>query len=112
MELKPCPRCQSGHTGVVEVRFIGEARIECHNCKLAGPYKKSPQEAIEWWNTRVTDPLIEEIAEKIADHYYKDELLKELALALEELDDMFDPTSRVGEIINKALQKYHEQVGE
>lgn len=40
-------------------------------------------------NTRATDPLMEEMAE-----------------ALEELEDMFDPTSRVGEIINKPLQKY------
>ena len=37
------------------------------------------------------------------------ELLEEMARALEELDDMFDPTSRVGEIINNALQKYRER---
>lgn len=38
-----------------------------------------------------------------------DLLLREMADALEELDDMFDPSSRVGEIINKPLQKYHDR---
>lgn len=37
-----------------------------------------------------------------------DLLLREMAEALEALDDMFDPSSRVGEIINKPLQKYHD----
>lgn len=52
----------------------------------------SDKEILEHLNTRATDPLLEKMAE-----------------ALEELDDMFDPTSRVGEIINKALQEYRER---
>ena len=36
-------------------------------------------------------------------------LLEKMAEALEELDDMFDPTSRVGEIINRALKEYRER---
>lgn len=42
-------------------------------------------------NTRASDPPLEKLVE-----------------SLEELDDMFDPTSKVGEIINKALQEYRE----
>ena len=38
----------------------------------------------------------------------KAELLEKMVEALEELDDMFDPTSRVGEIINRALQEYRK----
>lgn len=51
------------------------------------------------------------LLEKIKTTRATDPLLEEMARALEELDDMFDPTSGVGEIINKALQKYNEQRG-
>ena len=97
--LRECPFCG----GKVEWEYTpwdeetqtgddGTGWIECTKCHVQvifGLYRDSDEEK---WNTRTTDPLLEKMAE-----------------ALEELDDMFDPTSRVGEIINKALQEYRER---
>lgn len=70
-------------------------------------------------SVKATDPLIEELAEKIADHYCKDELLKEMAEALGDLvfecDGIFDTRKPSRETYNKAfyvLQKYREQAGD
>ena len=105
MELKPCPFC-----GCKYIDFSGGDRwAMCTSCLSEGPVHLTREKAAIAWNTRYTDPLIEEMAENIADHYCKDELMKEMVAALEELDDMFDPSSRVGEIINKPLQKYHDR---
>ena len=90
MELKPCPFCG----GRAELTAIPSVSIHyrCKRCTASGPYHTAHKDHVEQWNTRATDPL-----------------LKEMAEALEALDDMFDPSSRVGEIINEPLQKYHEQ---
>lgn len=89
-ELKSCPFCGSSNVnnlpaiqGDLAVWFPAE--ITCEQCG-------ANINSVKQWNTRATDPLLEEMAG-----------------ALEELDDMFDPTSRVGEIINNALQKYRER---
>lgn len=86
-ELRECPFCKT-HLVHEEgrIKHIDPAGI---GCVLDG--QVWPDRVATEWNTRATDPLMEEMAR-----------------ALEELDDMFDPTSRVGEIINNALQKYRE----
>lgn len=53
-ELKPCPRCSSEQTSLHD--YHGEVAPICWKCKLSGPYLQTPDEAIEWWNTRATDP--------------------------------------------------------
>lgn len=79
---------------LMECPICGE-EPEDHNYYVACNNKKCKLSTIlferDEWNTRATDPLLEKMAK-----------------ALEELDDMFDPTSGVGEIINKALQEYRE----
>ena len=84
MKLKPCPFCGSEDLRRYKLNSFIPEYIHCEVC--------GGMNGADSWNTRATDPL-----------------LKEMADALEELDDMFDPSSRVGEIINKPLQKYHDR---
>ena len=90
-ELKPCPLCKGVAVLLQEdsnrLHYLPR-QVICNDCGVT----IEGDNCVEIWNTRATDPLMEEMAE-----------------ALEELDDMFDPTSRVGEIINNALQKYRER---
>ena len=92
--LRECPfsTCGSSDAAWQHDRNKGVYFITCGSCDASGPMRKTKEEAVKAWNARTTDPLMEKMAE-----------------ALEELDDMFDPTSRVGEIINKALQEYRER---
>ena len=89
-KLNLCPGCKAA------AKVQGDeysVRVVCSlRCGWCTEWDNDPEVVKGWWNTRATDPL-----------------LKEMAEALEDLDDMFDPTSRVGEIISKALQKYHER---
>ena len=91
MKLKPCPFCGSMPKREIRNDILN---ITCSECVSIGFHNHVNYGTVAdtEWNTRATDPL-----------------LKEMAEALEDLDDMFDPTSRVGEIISKALQKYHER---
>ena len=93
MKLKPCPRCQNEAT---IHNYRGASAPVCGSCHLSGPYRDSSVEAIEWWNTRATDPL-----------------LKEMADALEKLSRLGNEPylgNSVGNLIaQEALKKYHEQ---
>lgn len=90
MELKPLPR---GLCKTIAYTQLCEAIKKDFGIELPlKTGKEIPKVIDDILGTHATDPL-----------------LKEMAEALEYLDDMFDPTSRVGEIISKALQKYHER---
>ena len=112
VKLKPCPRCQNE---AALHDYHGEIAPLCWRCRISGPYFQTPDEAIDWWNTRSADPLIEELAEKIADHYCKDELLKEMAEAFEEIVRCLShglQDCRASVTAKEMLQKYHKQIGE
>lgn len=66
--------------------------------KIEHPYRSTPQ----WYPYYRGDG-------KYVKYEEVELLLKRMAEALEELDDRFDPTSEVGEIINGALRAYREQ---
>ena len=137
-KLKPCPFCGSGEG--ISVGHVGKLRHKS-GCFLAPSTIfnsiSRPGES-DKWNTRATEPLMDQLKAELNRLYTKidedrfaaladdsvprlvfnaaieaiankDVLLKKMAEALEELDDMFDPTSRVGEIINKALPEYRER---
>lgn len=82
VELKPCNHCKS-----LIVRVVGNGEksywISCVNCLAEGPVANSPGEAKEKWNTRTTDPLLNEMAEvmgKIEKYYdFPGEVLEEIA---------------------------------
>jgi hypothetical protein len=86
-ELKPCPFC-----GNSKSTFQGRSSYLRHkeDCYLYNTKVGFSEWGI--WNTRAIDPLLDEMAR-----------------ALEELEGDFDETSRIGEIIANALQKYREQ---
>lgn len=96
MDLKPCPRCQNE---AALHDYHGEIAPICWKCRLSGPYFQTPDEAIEWWNTRAADLL-----------------LKEMAEALEKLSRLGNEPylgSSIGNLIaQEALKKYHDQIGE
>ena len=134
-ELKPCPFCkgvsvllqeESNHLHYLPKQVVCDncgATIEGNNCVDLWNTRTDPPEDItglahELWALAQLMPeegildgvmrIEEALQGKIKGT--KDPLLDEMAAALEELDDMFDPTSRVGEIINNALQKYRERL--
>ena len=115
VKLKPCPFCGGTDIRIDAIPSIAQF-YRCERCKAKGPYWTADGGAKEKWNTRATDPLIEELAEKIADRYCKDELLKEMAEALEKLSRLGNEPylgSSIGNLIaQEALKKYHEQIGE
>ena len=104
VNLKPCPFC--GSDGVRSMRWDSHAGCSNSTC---GAYNANLP--ISEWNTRATDPLIEELAEKIADRYCKDELLKEMVEALEEIVRCLShglQDCRASVTAKAMLQKYHD----
>ena len=114
VKLKPCPFCGGTDIRIDAIPSIAQF-YRCERCKAKGPYWTADGGAKEKWNTRATDPLIEELAEKIADRYCKDELLKEMAKALEEVVRCLShglQDCRASVVAKATLQKYHDQEGE
>lgn len=110
MELKPCPRCQSEQVFLHNYR--GVSAPVCGSCHLSGPYRDSGVEAIEWWNTRATDPLLKEMVDVIDSIIYITD--DSSGIAGYHLNGNIAFWDEFPEIYNaiKVLQKYHEQVGE
>ena len=113
VKLKPCPFCDAEW----QHRYGYQEIVHKDTCYLIGNYVFFDTDSglRDRWNTRATDPLIEELAEKIADHYCKDELLKEMAEALQGMADIYygrDNQPIAGAFAKRmddVLRKYHEQ---
>ena len=93
--LRECPCGHEAHIIFEDgIKVADPWSVACKKFDCPWVFQTFPsrEKAISEWNTRAPDPLLEKMAE-----------------ALEELDDMFDPTSRVGEIINRALKEYRER---
>lgn len=100
-ELKPCPFCTSAAVLLKEestsIHYLPKTAM-CDECDA----KIEGDNCVELWNTRATDPLI-----------------KEMAMALEEIvDDAKSYESRHGKKVSwlkrgeQALQKYREHRGD
>ena len=95
MDLKPCPRCQNE---AALHDYHGEISPNCWKCRLSGPYFQTPDEAIEWWNTRTSDQLMKEMVEAL------EEIVRCLSHGLQDC--------RASVTAKAMLQKYHGQTGE
>lgn len=110
-ELRPCPFCGSDDIDAKGWKGNdGSVGPCCNNCNATA-------DSIEIWNTRATDPIIEEVAEKIAIMHINDQLLKQMAEALESADKFADGyhwaiCSSVRNKIKQALQTYRDHVGQ
>ena len=62
-ELRPCPRCLA--TGEILYHHGDRWLPQCPACGLSGPTYFVRDEAVAWWNTRVPDPLLAEMATAI-----------------------------------------------
>ena len=82
-ELLPCPHC--GKTPRRQGDEYSE-RVVCQ-CGACTEWNDRYEVCIKLWNTRVTDPLIDEIAKQVATNYEKDMLLEKMADALEDLTE-------------------------
>lgn len=103
VELKPCPRCRMIDCETYTVRDDdddegGDAYVVC-KCGLTGTLCSNLDEAAEWWNTRATDQLLDEMAD----------VLEEI------VNDARGYESRHGKSVSwrdrgeYVLQKYHDQ---
>ena len=78
-ELLPCPHC--GKTPRRQGDEYSE-RVVCQ-CGACTEWNDRYEVCIKLWNTRVTDPLIDEIAKQVATNYEKDMLIQKMAEALD-----------------------------
>ena len=128
--LRECPRCRSEQTSLHD--YHGEVAPICWKCKLSGPYLQTPDEAIEWWNSRATDQrckcdmrtsLVGDGCRYCNPQYYidmleeqakeddTDPLLGKMAEALEEIIRCLShglQDTRASLTAKKALQEYRE----
>ena len=119
-ELKPCPFCGAEVLGPCGADYYGPFYIikhkkDCFFPTISGQHVTRIRERsgkINVWSTRTLDPMPEELAEKVADHYCNDELLKEMAGALQWISE--DGHAMASMIIGSrnrllaALQKYQQ----
>ena len=96
MELKPCPRCLSNNVCV----YLDGDSSDTFSCVGCGCGATSPNFdieylAIDWWNTRATDPLLKEMTEAF------EEIVRCLSHGLQDC--------RASVTAKKMLQKYHER---
>ena len=143
MKLIPCPFCKSADVHYLEEEnhplYHFDGLVVCNGCEIE--VKCTPEQ----WDIRATDPVVDQMKEELirlnreldearfaalADNSVprlvfhaaidsivnKDELLKEMAEALEKLSRLGNEPylgNSVGNVIAQdALQKYHEQVGD
>lgn len=64
-KLLPCPFC-----GGVDYTLSYDWSISCDVCGAFGPKSKSKEEAIKAWNTRLHDPLMQEVKDVLG--FYAD----------------------------------------
>ncbi len=73
-ELKPCPfsSCKSAAAPIVVRPHLNSNtfQVVCSKCGSRGPETISEQSAVDEWNRRPADPIIE-AAQKVADAYRK-----------------------------------------
>lgn len=93
--LMECPMCRSNYVRIVHIQLNNTFKPECDNCQIEGPYFHSEQSAIKWWNTRATDPLIEEMARLLTRYLKETPLGHQPHMIAHEVEDV--------------LQKYHER---
>ena len=69
MKLLPCPKCQSIKVEIIKhgAMYHTEHWPLCAECRLTGPIFDDEKSAIEWWNARTTDPLMEKMAKALND---------------------------------------------
>ena len=59
-ELRPCPFCGSKNVAVLDSPII-KYRAGSRDCAALGAWKKTDVDAIDAWNTRTADKLIERL---------------------------------------------------
>ena len=67
--MKPCPYCNSKKLELTESYTPRWMHMECVDCGATGPECRSEEKAIELWNNRPIESIIEDIKAMVALSY-------------------------------------------